>query len=262
MWIGGAVGVVAVAAIIVGAIATRHNGGSPKHEQPAAIVTIDAAPPPAAIVQPARIDVRSDPPGAQVIVDGATWREPTPTIVEVTPNAKHLVEVTLAGRRPYRDPAVVIAAGETLRLPVTLVPAGVTLVVKSTPPGADAELDGRSIGKTPITIDVDPDGQSHTVKIRKFGYVDSVSQVKLDPGGAPSIDATLDVRYGYVGLYVEPWADVYLNGQKVGQAPDDHLKLPVGHQRLHLVNPEAKKQMDVYVDVPATGVGKARFTMP
>src|SRR5262249_26092219 len=57
-------------------------------------------------------------------------------------------------------------------------------------------------------------------------------------------------RFGTIDLFIDDgWADVYLKGEKVGRAPVKGLKLPVGHQRLRLVNPPSGKETTLDVDV-------------
>jgi hypothetical protein len=95
----------------------------------------------------------SNPPGAQVIVDGRPAPDPTPTVVEgLRLSQPHTVEIRAADRRPV---AVELEPrpGELVRrvhgdLP-TLLSA---ITVESDPPGAEVRLDGRAVGSTPLTV--------------------------------------------------------------------------------------------------------------
>ena len=85
----------------------------------------------------------------------------------------------------------------------------------------------------------------------------------LAAGEAVVVERTLEaeVRYGKLNLQVDPWAYVYFEGKQVAEAPIAGLKLPVGKQKLRLVNPAIHAEKTVVVDVPAKGVGAASFDM-
>jgi eukaryotic-like serine/threonine-protein kinase len=97
--------------------------------------------------------VTSNPPGAQVIVDGKPVADPTPAVVEgLRLSQPHTVEIRAADRRPV---AVELEPkpGELVRrvhgdLPTLLA----AITVESDPPGADVRLDGRAVGSTPLTL--------------------------------------------------------------------------------------------------------------
>jgi hypothetical protein len=58
-------------------------------------------------------------------------------------------------------------------------------------------------------------------------------------------------RYGKIDLYItDGWAEIFLKGRKLGRAPIQGLVLPIGKQRLRLVNPLTgqSKTFDVLVD--------------
>jgi hypothetical protein len=42
---------------------------------------------------------------------------------------------------------------------------------------------------------------------------------------------------GYVNVFAEPWAHVYVGSRRVGTTPLRKLALPAGEHRLKLVNP-------------------------
>jgi serine/threonine-protein kinase len=67
----------------------------------------------------------------------------------------------------------------------------------------------------------------------------------------PHKEARAAPRYGSIDLFVEPWADVYFRGRKIGEAPIKGLRLPLGHHKLVLLNPIQHRQATLYVDVPS-----------
>jgi hypothetical protein len=125
------------------------------------------------------------------------------------------------------------------------------LEVKTEPSGASVELDDRPLGETPLVDDVPADGQRHLVRIRKPRYADVTEPIVLADGKTVEIGRTLEptVRYGMIDLSVDPWADVYFEGRKVGQAPVQGLRLPVGTHKLRLLNPPMGKSLEYTVEV-------------
>jgi hypothetical protein len=65
-----------------------------------------------------------------------------------------------------------------------------TVVVKSTPPGADITVDGKFMGNTPSTIQLTPG--DHVVEVEKDGLRPWQRGMTITAGGNITIDATLD----------------------------------------------------------------------
>lgn len=65
-----------------------------------------------------------------------------------------------------------------------------TVVLKSTPDGADVTVDGKYVGSTPSTLKLAPG--DHTVSIEKSGFKAWQRTVTVSPGGAVAMDATLE----------------------------------------------------------------------
>jgi hypothetical protein len=70
----------------------------------------------------------------------------------------------------------------------TMQPA--TVIVKSTPPGADITVDGKFMGNTPSTIQLTPG--DHVVEVEKEGLRPWQRGMTICAGGNITIDATLD----------------------------------------------------------------------
>lgn len=64
-----------------------------------------------------------------------------------------------------------------------------TVVVKSTPPGVDINVDGKYMGSTPSTIQLAPG--EHTVSIEKEGLTPWQRSITVSAGGSITINATL-----------------------------------------------------------------------
>jgi len=138
------------------------------------------APAPAPVVIPGQAMIDSTPQGAQFQVDGRSdpsWITPF-TVVNLGPG-KHVVSVSKAG---YSSDirSVEVAAGSKSSLVLHLSPINALMVVNSTPAGASVILDGKSTGRvTPAQFAVEKG--SHTVLLRKQGYLDETATADLSP---------------------------------------------------------------------------------
>jgi len=72
---------------------------------------------------------------------------------------------------------------------VPAAPAQASLVVDSTPPGADIEVDGAFVGNTPSTVTVAPG--SHQIAVKKKGFTDWSKTLNVT-GGTVHLNAELE----------------------------------------------------------------------
>jgi len=149
------------------------------------------------------ITVTSDPPGAQVLLDGADTRQLTPARLAVAPG-QHRVALRKEGFRP--EAAVVNAgAGQTLSLAPQLKPAeggrlgrlkrwldrdsqdkGV-LEIRTRPKGAQIWVnDTLTPGKTPLKVPV-PAGK-YRITLRLPGFKPVVRNLEIEKGKTYGID--------------------------------------------------------------------------
>jgi hypothetical protein len=68
-----------------------------------------------------------------------------------------------------------------------------SIVVESTPPGADIEIDGAFVGSTPSTVPLAPG--SHGVSVKKKGFVDWNRNVNVT-GGSVHLNAEMEQKPG------------------------------------------------------------------
>jgi hypothetical protein len=92
---------------------------------------------------------------------------------------KHIVSVNKAGYSSDIH-SIEVASGSRLSLAIHLSPINALVVVNSTPPGAEITIDGKSTGRvTPAQFAVEKG--SHTVLLRKHGYLDETTTADLGP---------------------------------------------------------------------------------
>jgi hypothetical protein len=134
------------------------------------------------VIIPGQILVTSVPDGAQVQIDGRTdpsWLTPY-TVTGLKPG-QHSIALAKSGFNS-ESRSVEIASGAKSTLSIHLAQLGATLVVSSQPSGASVYIDGKNAGHvTPAHITVAERG-THTVLVRKDGYLDETTTIALTPG--------------------------------------------------------------------------------
>jgi len=145
----------------------------------------EPAPPTAAIV------IESKPPGALVAIDGKPLDEKTPLSWKTKPGARHEIDVTLAGYKPFHDTVLVPEGGGDVKVLAFLPPRTVKLRVTSTPAGADVYLNGALKGRTPIELsDLSPDSATD-VEVRLKDYAPEHRSLTWDHGDEQPVDFRL-----------------------------------------------------------------------
>ena len=149
------------------------------------------APPPAPVAIPGQLTVNSTPQGAQVLVDGhhdPNWLTPF-NMTGLAPG-QHLVSINKLGYAPETR-TIDVASGSKSFLVVQLASVGAAALVSSMPQGAQIFMDGRDTGRvTPSQIQVDHPG-SHTLLVRKQGYLDETATANLQAGQTFQYDPVL-----------------------------------------------------------------------
>lgn len=208
--------------------------------------------PDAAIPLTGVLDIDSEPSGATGAVDGVPFG-PTPSKVTVRAGMPLKVVVEKEGFKSHYDDHVEVPPGQTVRMRPVLSIAPARLVVTSEPSGSQVTLGGRPIGVTPLDVTNLAVEKNVLLVISHDGYTAVTQRISLSAGQSTMVREVLKpgTRYGKIDLYItDGWAEIFLNKRKVGRAPVQGLSLPIGRQRLLLVNPLTgkRKTMDVEVD--------------
>lgn len=101
-----------------------------------------------------------------------------------------------------------------------------TVVVTSPVDGATVEIDGKVVGKTPLKPQVVSPG-SHTVKVRRLGYLELKETISVAAGKSAQVLADLLPFAGVIKVTAVPKdAQVFVDGKLVGKAPlEQEVKL-------------------------------------
>lgn len=114
-------------------------------------------------------------------------------------------------------------------------------------PWARISVDGRDIGETPLPKFELASGE-HELVLTNPGFVGVIRDtIRIEPGEAYSASYSFH-RTGSLRILITPWADVYVDGQHVGQTPMDELQIPAGRHTVFLRHPSlGEKKEDIEV---------------
>jgi serine/threonine protein kinase len=144
---------------------------------------------PAPVVAQAELSVSSTPAGAQITFDGSPLCESPCTLTGIAPG-QHVVAASKPGYSA-ESRTLTMSSGTNSSLAIQLNPLQAKLSVASTPAGAVILVDGKDTGKlTPSQFALETAG-SHTVLLRRYGYLDETSSVNTEPGQIANVNLIL-----------------------------------------------------------------------
>jgi formylglycine-generating enzyme required for sulfatase activity len=173
------------------------------------------------------VSLRTDPPGATILVDGAVAGT-TPADVEIA-SGEHEIEALLAGYNAWRS-RIVVAANQPQPLPdVTLALADGRLEIASSPSEASVSVDGEFRGRTPIALKLSP-GRAHRVALSKPGYETIARELSVAADSGRRLQIDLPAQYGEIAIAsTPPGAEIWVDGQERGTTPATLALTAVSH---------------------------------
>lgn len=180
-----------------------------------------------------RVDFRSSPKGAKVIVDGVV-RGQTPLRLFDVREGEHHASVLLANHEPA-DLFFSLEEGSYSSQYAELVPVKGLLLMTSEPSGCDITLDGISLGTTPRLITSLDAANKYRLLLQKPGYQPRQVEVKFD-GRTPLVKKeTLILDSGTLQITSDPiGAAVTVNGIPRGNTPLLVKRIPKGRATVAL----------------------------
>jgi serine/threonine protein kinase len=196
----------------------------------------ESPPPVAAVAEVAgtAIQLKIGPVPGKVWLDGrpaGEGREINLTALAV--GTEHRIRVEADGYDPFED-RTTLAAGERLKLPITLVKRG-----SPPPPKSDK---GPRVGET-SRLPTGSQGTPSASTPSAGGTRAPVAAPSPPPESAPAPAAPAAPAMGKVSVNVSggAWGDVYIDGKKVGQTPMKQA-LPAGEHTVRIVVPSTGQE--------------------
>lgn|GEM_PF-1264115 len=202
------------------------------------------------------LKVGSDPPGARVLLAGEE-KGVTPLEIEVDAG-RYVLELH---KELYMDwsEEVRIKEGETTSIFRKLLSNLGTLVVRITPKGAKVMVDGKKMGKTPMTLKL-LSGE-HKVEVSKEGYVPRIYEsLFIARDQTEILEGKLERKMGTLRVIsTPPEAHILIDDRDYGLTPN-LIRLPTGSYKLRLFK-EGFCDYDERIDIPWNGVVERRVKL-
>jgi hypothetical protein len=197
-----------------------------------------------------RLEVSSDPAGAQVSLNGQV-RGRTPLMIPSVPPGEHTLVIASGSNSVTRR--VRVTAGNTATVVASVVAAGAAggwLTVKA-PIELDIYEGAELIGTTAAERVMLPAGK-HDLELvnRALDYRRRVT-VQVSPGA--TVTTPVEVPNGSLSINALPWADVWIDGRPFGPTPLGNLSLPIGSHEVVLRHPqlgERRRTVAVHASTP------------
>jgi hypothetical protein len=212
---------------------------------------------PAVTAADGKLNIRTDPPGATVTIDGQR-RGVSPLLIEGLTPGTHVVG--LQNTLSSVTEQVTIQAGATASLVVPLsAPQGIPVsgwVSVNSPVEMQLFEDGRLVGSSRSDRVMMSVGD-HSLQLvnEALGYRLSRT-VNVAPGRVTSM--RIDPPKGTLALNASPWAEVWVDGDRAGDTPMGNISLQIGSHDVLFRHPELGEQRHT---VTVTMNGPARLSV-
>jgi hypothetical protein len=203
------------------------------------------------------LQVRTEPAGAKVTVDGQLYGTSPVTIPNLTPGS-HMVK--LEHDQGSLEESVTIAAGVTASLVVPLkAPEGAPVSgwISVSAPADVQVLENRTLlGSNRMDRIMVPAGR-HELEIvnESLGYR-STRTVTVAPGQVAPVK--LEWPRGLLAVNALPWAEVWIDGERAGETPIGNVTLLIGKHDVVFKHPELGEQRH---QVTVTALEPARLSV-
>lgn len=201
-----------------------------------------------------RMEITSDPPGAQVRLDGVT-RGVTPLTLDAVEAGAHNIALTRGSATIYRS--VRIAAGASasvfasMNAPAPTAGSVGGFVSVQSPIELQVFEGGRLLGTSRAERLMLPTGKHQLEFVNtNFQYRQAV---EVDVEAGKTATPSIPVPNGSLSINALPWAEVSVDGRGVGTTPLANLSVPIGAHEITWRHPqfgERKQTVTVTVQTP------------
>lgn len=187
------------------------------------------------------LQIRSEPVGAQVTVDGIP-RGKTPVLVESLAAGDHAVVLEGSGSTIKQSVAVEAGQVASLVVPLTTPETAPLSGWISVAAPVEVELfENKKLIGTSQSDRIMVAAGKHEIEVvnEPLGYR-AVKSVQITPGKLSPLK--LEWPKGIIAINALPWAEVWIDGEKVGETPIGNLSLPIGPHEIVFKHPDLGEQ--------------------
>jgi hypothetical protein len=183
------------------------------------------------------LSINSNPPGAQVVVDGQmSGVTPLSLALKAGPH-----NVELRGSGDPRQIPVTITAGKELSQYIELpkVTAFGQLQIRTEPAGANVTVDGIPRGKSPVLVESLAAGEHSVVLEAENANVKQTVSVEAGMTASlvvPLASAATEPASGWIAVTAPVELQIFEGKRLVGTSQSDRLMMPAGRHDLEVVN--------------------------
>ncbi|MEO5739123.1 MAG: PEGA domain-containing protein [Vicinamibacterales bacterium] len=202
-----------------------------------------------------RLEIGSEPPGAQVALDGVS-KGVTPLIIPDATPGQHRITVSAGANSVNRT--VNVTSGATSTLVVSIAPAPVAAAASGGWLSVQAPMDmdimegNRILGSTRMERVMLPVG-SHRIELVNSALEFSIVRT-VEIGAGRTANIAVALPSGSLSVNAVPWAEVSLDGATIGTTPLGELAVPIGVHELVFRHPqlgERRQTVTVKAQTPA-----------
>ncbi|RMD99089.1 MAG: PEGA domain-containing protein [Deltaproteobacteria bacterium] len=219
----------------------------------------------------ASLSIDTDPTGAQVFLNKQRKGRTPLYNLQIPTRMHHLIHLQKDG---YETQHFKLALKKRMKIEKTIhlsrTPEHGSAEIDSEPPGAEIFLDGKlQPEKTPARLDRLVAGRRYAIQIRYPGYLPFHETIEVGKGEKKRIRAHLQSApprrekalarsvaspaappkrgkphqaFGRINIQANPWAQVFIDDEKIGNTPITDHRLAVGPHTIRLYHPIFKKE--------------------
>ncbi len=180
------------------------------------------------------VEFSVDPPGATIEIEGRPVGIATGGKLVVSDLVVDRSYPVLAKLEGYETTSTSVTAKSGAKVPLKLKAIAATVKLDSNPTGASVEINGKEVGKTPITLSNLPASTKVDASLKRDGYSDETVSIDVPgPGKDKDMTVPLSVSPDFASVLVKttpPGAEIYLNGQLLAgqKTPSEAILVKAG----------------------------------
>ena len=196
---------------------------------------------PKVVAATGQLQIRTEPSGARVLVDGQK-KGPSPVTVDNLAPGVHMVTVEGPSGSMTQDVTVQSGATASLVVPLNAPPTAPTTgwIAVSAPIELQLLEKGQPLGTSKSDKIVLPAGRHDIDMVNDaVGFRTTRSVTVL----AANVSALkVDLPKGSISLNAQPWAEVFIDGNRIGETPIGNVQVALGQHEVVFRHPELGEQ--------------------